>query len=200
MASSATIARVDRPTPPTGFSAFLKLQARTACGSIMLMAAVTVQEMRDAETRAMASGLTEEEILNHAGEQLGHALAKFFPTPGSAIAYLGKGHNAGDALVALKILRDTYGWKISTRAAYPIDACAPLTQKKWNELGNAENLSATPDWQNYHRPLILLDGLLGIGAQGPMREPLISMACEMRRLSDNAGAFLNWYKEKGDKL
>jgi NAD(P)H-hydrate epimerase len=154
----------------------------------MLMAAVTVQEMRDAETRAMASGLTEEEILNHAGEQLGHALAKFFPTPGSAIAYLGKGHNAGDALVALKILRDTYGWKISTRAAYPIDACAPLTQKKWNELGNAENLSATPDWQNYHRPLILLDGLLGIGAQGPMREPLISMACEMRRLSDNAGA------------
>ena len=154
----------------------------------MLMAAVTVQEMRDAETRAMASGLTEEEILNHAGEQLGHALAKFFPTPGSAIAYLGKGHNAGDALVALKILRDTYGWKISTRAAYPIDACAPLTQKKWNELGNAENLSATPDWQNYHRPLILLDGLLGIGAQGPMREPLISMACEMRRLRDNAGA------------
>jgi NAD(P)H-hydrate epimerase len=154
----------------------------------MLMAAVTVQEMRDAETRAMASGLTEEEILNHAGEQLGHALAKFFPTPGSAIAYLGKGHNGGDALVALKILRDTYGWKISTRAAYPIDACAPLTQKKWNELGNAENLSATPDWQNYHRPLILLDGLLGIGAQGPMREPLISMACEMRRLRDNAGA------------
>lgn len=154
----------------------------------MLMAAVTVQEMRDAETRAMASGLTEEEILNHAGEQLGHALVKFFPTPGSAIAYLGKGHNAGDALVALKILRDTYGWKISTRAAYPIDACAPLTQKKWNELGNAENLSATPDWQNYHRPLILLDGLLGIGAQGPMREPLISMACEMRRLRDNAGA------------
>ncbi|MCX6845551.1 MAG: hypothetical protein NTU84_03120, partial [Verrucomicrobia bacterium] len=152
------------------------------------MAAVTVKEMRDAESRAMASGLTEEKILNHAGEQLGHALAKFFPMPGSAIAYLGKGHNAGDALVALRILRDSYGWKISTRAAYPIDACAPLTHKKWNELGNAENLSATPDWQNCHRPLILIDGLLGIGAQGPMREPLLAMAHEMRWLRDNAGA------------
>ena len=152
------------------------------------MAAVTVHEMRDTETRAMASGLTEEEILNHAGEQLGHALAKFFPMPGSAIAYLGKGHNAGDALVALRILRDTYGWKISTRAAYPIDACAPLTQKKWYELGNAENLPAAPDWHNCHRPLILLDGLLGIGAQGPMREPLLAMAHEMRWLRDNAGA------------
>ena len=152
------------------------------------MAAVTVQEMRDAETRAMASGLTEEEILNQAGEHLGHTLAKFFPKPGSAIAYLGKGHNAGDALVALRILRDSYGWKISTRAAYPIDACAPLTRKKWNELGNAENLSATPKWQNCHRPLILIDGLLGIGAQGPMREPLISMAREMRWLRDMAGA------------
>jgi NAD(P)H-hydrate epimerase len=156
----------------------------------MLMAAVTVNEMRDAENRAMASGLTEEEILNHAGKQLGHALAKLFPTPSSTIAYLGKGHNAGDALVALRILRDTYGWKISTRAAFPIDACAPLTQKKWNELGNAENLSATPDWQNYEGPLILLDGLLGIGAQGPMREPLLAMAKEMHWLRENIGAHI----------
>jgi len=152
------------------------------------MAAVTIQEMRDAETRAMASGITEEEILNHAGKQLGHALARFFPKPGSIVAYLGKGHNAGDALVALRILRDTYGWKISTRAAYPIDACAPITRKKWNELGNAKNLSAIPDWQNFQGPLILLDGLLGIGAQGPMREPLLAMAQEMRWLRDNTGA------------
>ena len=149
---------------------------------------MTIREMRDAENRAMASGLTEEEILNHAGTRLGHAIAKFFPKQGHAIGYLGKGHNAGDALVALRILRDFYGWKISSRLSHPIDACAPLTRKKWNELGNAENLSAMPDWQNCDRPLILIDALLGIGAQGPMREPLLAMANEMRWLRENAGA------------
>ena len=154
----------------------------------MRMPAVTIREMRDAENRAMASGMTEEKILNHAGTRLGHAIAKFFPKQGHAIAYLGKGHNAGDALVALRILRDFYGWKISSRLSHPIDACAPLTRKKWNELGNAENLSAMPDWQSCDRPMILIDALLGIGAQGLMREPLLAMANEMRWLRENAGA------------
>lgn len=152
------------------------------------MSSVTIQQMREAESRAMAAGLREEEILHQAGSNLGHAIARFFPSPGSAIAYLGKGHNAGDTLVALKILRDTYGWRISTRAAYPIDSCAPLTRKKWTELGDAENLSTTPNLQNTQGPLILLDGLLGIGAHGPMREPLLAMAHEMRWLRANAGA------------
>ena len=152
------------------------------------MPAVTICEMRDAESRAMASGLTEEEILTLAGTRLGHAIAKFFSKPGLALAYLGKGHNAGDALVALRILRDSYGWKIASRLSHPIDACAPLTRKKWNELDRVENLSAMPDWQNCDRPLILIDALLGIGAQGPMREPLLAMAHEMRWLRENAGA------------
>ena len=152
------------------------------------MPAVSIHEMRDAESRAMASGLTEEEILNHAGTRLGHALAHFFPRPGHAIAYLGKGHNAGDALVALKILRDSYGWNISTRLSHPIDDCAPLTRKKWTELGQIENLPALPDWQNCQRPLLLIDALLGIGAHGPMREPLLSLAHEMRWLREKTGA------------
>ncbi|MEY5013321.1 MAG: hypothetical protein RLY69_1036 [Verrucomicrobiota bacterium] len=152
------------------------------------MPAVTIREMRDAESRAMASGLTEEAILNLAGKQLGHAIARFFRKPGHAVAYLGKGHNAGDALVALGVLRDSHGWKISIRAAYTPDSCAPLTRQKWNELGNCENLFAMPDWQNCERPLILIDALLGIGADGSMRDPLTSMANEMRWLREKAGA------------
>jgi len=144
--------------------------------------------MRDAETCAFKCGISEEEILNNAGTRLGHALANFFPKPGHAIAYLGKGHNAGDALVALKVLRETFGWHISARAAYPIDNCAPLTQKKWHELGNAEALPSKPNWLISQSPLILIDGLLGIGAKGPMREPLLTLAHEMRWLRDNAGA------------
>jgi NAD(P)H-hydrate epimerase len=187
MAFVATNGPVDEPAA-TGIFTLLKMHARMARANICPMPAVTVQQMREAEYRAMDSGLSEEKTLNDAGSNLGHAIARFFPKPGHAIAYLGKGHNAGDALVALRILRDTYGSKISSRLSHPIDACAPLTRKKWNELGIAENLSVMPDWQICDRPLILIDGLLGIGAQGPMREPLLTMAREMRWLRENAGA------------
>ncbi len=152
------------------------------------MPSVTIREMRDAEAHAMESGLSEEEILNLAGTCLGHAIARFYSKPSCAIAYLGKGHNAGDALVALKVLRDSYGWQISIRAALPLDQCAPLTRKKWRELGEINNPKTFSDLQNCRYSLVLIDGLLGIGAQGPMREPLLALAKEMRWLRQNAGA------------
>ena len=151
------------------------------------MSAVTCHEMRAAEATAIAAGWSEERLLDLAGTRLGHALARFFPRPGTAIGYLGKGHNAGDALVALRILRDHYGWEIAIRPAFPSDQCAPLTGRKWSELNPAE-MTTLPPWRDLKGPLLLLDGLLGIGAQGPLREPLFSMAAEMEWLRQNAGA------------
>jgi len=74
--------------------------------------------MRAAETAALATGWTEEQLLDLAGTRLGHALGRFFPQSGSVIGYLGKGHNAGDTLVALRVLRDEYGWQIAARSAF----------------------------------------------------------------------------------
>jgi hydroxyethylthiazole kinase-like uncharacterized protein yjeF len=151
------------------------------------MSAVTCSEMRAAEAAAMAAGWSEEQLLDLAGTRLGHALARFFPQPGTAIGYLGKGHNAGDTLVALRILRDQYNWEIAIRPAFPMDQCAPLTRRKWYEL-NPTEMAALPPWRDPKGPLLLLDGLLGIGAQGPLREPLASLAAEMEWLRQNAAA------------
>jgi len=151
------------------------------------MSAVICLEMRAAEAAAIAAGWSEEQLLDLAGTRLGHALGRFFPQPGTAIGYLGKGHNAGDALVALSILRDRYAWEIAVRPAFPADQCAPLTGRKWIELNPAQ-MGALPPWRDLKGPLLLLDGLLGIGAQGPLREPLSSLAAEMAWLRQNAGA------------
>lgn len=151
------------------------------------MSAVTCLEMRAAEADAIAAGWGEEQLLDLAGTRLGHALARFFPSSGTAIGYLGKGHNAGDALVSLRILRDHYGWNITVRPAFPSDQCAPLTGRKWIELNSAET-TTLPPWRDLKGPLLLIDGLLGIGAQGPLREPLVSLAAEMEWLRQNAGA------------
>jgi len=152
------------------------------------MAAVTLSGMLALERLALDSGWTEERLLDTAGRMLGNAIARYFPSAGTAIGYLGKGHNAGDAIVALKLLRDRHGWNIAIRNAYPVGDCSPLTRRKYEELNSGILLPDPPDWHEVRRPLILLDGLLGSGAKGPMREPLLSLANEMNLLRQTAGA------------
>lgn len=152
------------------------------------MSAVTASEMRSLEDAAIQAGSTEEQLMESAGEQLAHALSHFFPEPGTVIAYLGKGHNAGDALVALRFLRDRHHWRIGIRPAFPADGWAPLTRVKAHELGAVESFHAIPPWRAAERPLVLLDGLLGIGAKGALREPLIALSREMAWLRDHVAA------------
>lgn len=152
------------------------------------MAAVTLSEMLAAEAAALAHGWTEARLLNLAGERLGRALGRFFPTPGTIIGYLGKGLNAGDSLVALRVMRDEFGWQIATRNAYVIEDCAALTRQKWRELGLAAPLAQVPAWRDSEGPLVLLDGLLGSGFHGALRPPLLELAAEMDWLRQHAGA------------
>jgi NAD(P)H-hydrate epimerase len=154
------------------------------------MKALTCAEMRSLEADAIAAGWSEERLLDAAGTRLGHALGRHFPQPGTAIACLGKGHNAGDALVALRVLRDLYGWRIALRPAFPMNECAPLTGRKWQELGKLETFHTQPPWQDLQGPLLLLDALVGIGSSGPLREPLAALAVEMEWLRQHAAARL----------
>lgn len=176
MASSATAAATD-------LSGTFSKAAQAAA-----MGAVTIAETLAIEASAIANGWSEEQLLNAAGEKLGFAIARYFPHPGTVVGYLGKGHNAGDTLVALRILRDQFGWKISTRNAYPIREWAPLTAKKWDELGIRHPLDRPPRWHELKRPLVLLDGLLGSGGSGALRTPLVELADEMAALRNHAGA------------
>ena len=152
------------------------------------MGSVTVAEMLAIEASALVNGWSEEQLLNLAGEKLGIAIGRQFPHPRTVVGYLGKGHNAGDTLVALRVLRDHFGWKIATRNAYPIGDLAPLVLKNWHELGIPLALDSMPSVRDADGPLILLDGLLGTGARGPLRQPLLPLADEMAWLRHHLGA------------
>ncbi|MBK1883303.1 NAD(P)H-hydrate dehydratase [Luteolibacter pohnpeiensis] len=154
------------------------------------MASLSVAEMRELESQAIQKGWTEETLMDKAGQSLAIAIARQFPIPGTAIGYLGKGHNAGDTLIALKILRDQFGWQTYIRAAFPKASCAILTASKWDayETESQDSVLATPpDLQNLPYPVFLLDGLVGIGAKGALREPLASFAAEMNELRQRRG-------------
>jgi NAD(P)H-hydrate epimerase len=152
------------------------------------MSALTIAETFASEAAAKANGWSEEQLLNLAGQRLGRAIGRFFPAPGSVIGYLGKGHNAGDTLVALRILRDEFGWNIAARLAFPMAECAPLTRLKWDEAGMSQPIDRTPAWHDLKRPLLLLDGLLGSGTKGALRPPVLQLAQEIATLRQHAGA------------
>ena len=74
-------------------------------------------QMRTAEEAAFARGVEVEALMDKAGAGIAQAVTRFFGKPGKCIVFAGKGHNAGDALVAAERLR-RLGWKIEVRLAF----------------------------------------------------------------------------------
>ncbi|MEP4078142.1 NAD(P)H-hydrate dehydratase [Haloferula sp.] len=150
------------------------------------MSCVGADEMRAIEQTAFDRGVDPGELMDRAGEGIAARLIHHFPDPGTAVAYLGKGNNSGDALVALDLLRRT-GWQIAVRASHPETEWSTLSRQRIRRLGISphDQVPAHPS-----RPLLLLDGLLGIGARGPLREPLTGLAEEMTDLRKNHGAIV----------
>jgi NAD(P)H-hydrate epimerase len=146
--------------------------------------------MRAIERAAIAVGWSEERLLDLAGERLGHALGRYFPQAGTVVGYLGKGHNAGDALAAMRVLRDHYGWNPAAKCAFDIAECAPITRAKWSELALHASLDHPLSTAGIRQPLVLLDGLLGIGATGPLQGQIGALAAEMQQLRQHAGAIV----------
>lgn len=152
------------------------------------MGAISIRDMLAIEADAKSAGWSEEGLLQLAGSALGHSIAAFFPASGRAIGYLGKGHNAGDVIVALRLLRDKFGWETGIRSAFPPTGCAPLTRELLESADLPEVDPATLSLPHGNGPLLLIDGLLGIGSHGSPREPITSLIREMNHLRDTRGA------------
>ena len=151
------------------------------------MGLIGCQEMRAMEEKAFSAGVSAEALMDKAGRRLGEAVGALYPEGGTAVAYIGRGNNGGDALVALQVLRAT-GWHIVVRCPFPPLELGPLPHRKLRDLGDVEIQQSVLDPAAYPGRLILMDGLLGIGASGPLREPLCELAAEMNRLRRHAGA------------
>jgi len=138
------------------------------------------------------------------------------------MVFVGKGHNAGDALVAAQCLRRR-GWKTEVWLAFPESECSELMRKKLDAL--RATAPKVPDWtdQTDHdvgvvilelfayaadsltakqgaiaaeaylsttSPIIILDGLLGLGARPPLRDPLRAACRCINQLRRKSGAYV----------
>lgn len=134
---------------------------------------LTVSQMQQAEERLFATGVEAEPLMDRAGLGIAEAVDGFFPDRGTVVAFVGPGHNGGDALVAARHLAER-GWGVQLRLVGR-ERFKPLTAKKLAQLGEVSSGGGGGR-------LVLLDGLLGIGARGPLRGDIAAAAAEMNSL------------------
>jgi len=146
------------------------------------MTFVTGAEMRSLEEAAFRRGADAESLMEAAGEGIARRLIALYPRPGRCIAFIGKGNNGGDAWVVLRHLRAA-GWRIEARTAYPEVEWGVLPRRKARDLGTGTG----PEVEG-GGPLLVLDGLLGIGARGALRSPLRERVAEIAELRECHGA------------
>ena len=150
---------------------------------------LSTSQMQALERRAFESGASAEALMEEAGRQIAAVVRDFFPHPGRCSVFFGKGHNGGDALVAARHLSRA-GWLLELSPAFAPETWSPLTRRKYEELP-AEAPARAGHPAGAGPAEVVLDGLLGIGASGPLREPVLSAirSLQARRLERNAAVF-----------
>lgn len=148
---------------------------------------VTRGQMLSVEKRTFDRGIPADVLMEGVGAKLARFVTQFFPQPGLLLCYAGKGHNAGDAFVAARHLASA-GWRVLIRMPHPHDELAPLSRDKFDALHASVLRDPFAPSAPQEGPLVQLDALVGLGAQGGLREPLASLAREMNELRRTAGA------------
>jgi len=141
---------------------------------------VSCAEMRAAEEQAFSLGASAENLMDEAAGGIAAAIWQFFPKPGTLVLYLGKGNNAGDALAVGRLLAQR-GWRVWLRRSS--SSLGALAQRKLDQLAQAATDATKPaDFLRGAGPLVLVDGLVGIGARGALRDWAAQAAIEINSI------------------
>jgi ADP-dependent NAD(P)H-hydrate dehydratase / NAD(P)H-hydrate epimerase len=148
---------------------------------------VSCAEMRQIEEATFEAGISAEKLMGKVGQLVAQAVAQLAPGRGDVHVYYGKGHNGGDALVAARwLLLAGFHVRLVPQEK-DTSKLAALTRDKLTEFaGQKVSFSAKGDW--LPRPLVILDGLLGIGASGKLRDDVRQLTRKINeeRLCRNA--------------
>lgn len=143
---------------------------------------VTCRQMQQCEEAAFARGVSAAALMEQAGKGIANVVRQFVPRPGALVLFLGKGNNAGDALVAARELVAD-GWKLHARLSCAPEAMKDLPRRHFATIrSHVRVIDDATTFEFDAGPVACLDGLLGIGAQGPMKPELQALAREMNTL------------------
>ena len=146
---------------------------------------LTIPEMIALEQQAFREGVDPWELMQQAGLQMTRAIRQRFPEPGICRVFAGRGNNAGDAWVVARLL-DHAGWTVSVECPFAVGEMSPLARKAvaaWSDRAPSSlpKISETAPASGRH-PLVVVDGLLGIGVRGECRSPIREVIVEINQL------------------
>jgi NAD(P)H-hydrate epimerase len=125
--------------------------------------AVTAEQMRELDRRAIAAGTPAEELMERAGFAVAKATIEFLKRGDSrdVLLFAGRGNNGGDAVVAARHLA--------------LAGCQPtLVVVEPRELPALAGVQILRWPCPLPAAAVVVDGLLGIGLKGEVREPYAS--------------------------
>ncbi|HSI61743.1 MAG TPA: NAD(P)H-hydrate dehydratase [Candidatus Saccharimonadia bacterium] len=151
---------------------------------------VSCAQMLEGEQAAFARGVSAADLMEEAARGIFEAIRQFHPHPGMVVLYLGKGNNAGDALVVGKLLMEA-GWKVLVRPVGEVAEFKELPARHWQALAGRVPLVTDLDSLKRQRgPLVLVDGILGIAAKpSPLKGAYAAAVSEMNTLRRERHAF-----------
>ena len=145
------------------------------------MKLVTVNEMKQIEEEANLSGYPYAEMMEDAGTGIArfiHSLFADIKPDLSAIGVVGSGNNGGDTLIALEHLQKQ-GWTCLAYLVRSRPAGDPLLLRAREAGCQAASLEKDVDFKQLNAWMehadVLLDGILGTGAQLPLRKDIAAV-------------------------
>ena len=161
---------------------------------------MTGEQMRGADRRAQRMGMSGRQLMEEAGAAVAVAVRATLnsierPSSGLILALAGPGNNGGDAFVAARHLavagQRVYAVLVSSaeRPGTP-DAAANWDRLEDHEPVQRVHAAAAHDvallLNGIERASLVIDGLLGSGVRGPLRDP-IAQAVEVCRAARRLG-------------
>ncbi|MEW6357554.1 MAG: NAD(P)H-hydrate epimerase [Planctomycetota bacterium] len=145
------------------------------------MRAVTREEMREMDRRAIEDyGIPGIVLMENAGCRTAEEILKMLrdPTAATVFIFCGKGNNGGDGFVVARHLHN-HGIKVQTFVTFKIDDVKETEGDAATNLRIALNMKlpiseveAAADLPALRQADLIVDGLLGTGLSGEVREPL----------------------------
>lgn len=163
----------------------------SALNNHLVMYICSPRHMQRLEANLISSGISAEQLMNDASARISVEILHAFPTFCHVIAYVGKGNNGGDAVAVIRFLQRE-GWQVSIRSPYPLEQWSPLAQKQLAAMAPAPDILTEPPPHPLPSRTLLLDGILGLGAQGELRPSLSQICQELNHLRSSSPHCRTW--------
>ena len=148
--------------------------------------AMTAEQMKGADRRSQRMGVSGRELMEQAGTAVAAAAKALLnstdrPSSGLVLVLAGSGNNGGDAFVCARRLADagvrSYVVLVST-ASRPGTPDAAANWARLDGVALVQRMHATDGREvgillnGIERAALVIDGLLGTGVRGALREPI----------------------------